>query len=91
MTSASAIMRLREWRRLTQLCFDARSGPTPVGRPACGQDVGASDACRRRIQLVNATDSPNISAGVLKPSVLRGLARAQTGHDATGCASISQG
>ena len=29
--------------------------------------------CRRRIQLVNATDSLNISAGVLKPSVLRGL------------------
>lgn len=31
------------------------------------------DAIVWRIQLVNATDSLNISAGVLKPSVLRGL------------------
>ena len=32
-----------------------------------------NDGSCGRIQLVNATDSLNISAGVLKPSVLRGL------------------
>ncbi len=32
-----------------------------------------TDVWSGRIQLVNATDSLNISAGVLKPSVLRGL------------------
>ncbi len=35
--------------------------------------AGAEDRYRRRIQPVDATHSLNISAGVWKPSVLRGL------------------
>jgi len=35
--------------------------------------IGGCRHCCGRIQRVNATDSLNISAGVLKPSVLRGL------------------
>ena len=44
-----------------------------VGTVTAGAEIAAKSTIELRIQLVNATRSLNISAGVWKPSVLRGL------------------
>ena len=65
----------------TCLWLAAHQNLTPLSAPTRSagssfdsrEPTFAQDRLWRRIQLVNATDSLNISAGVLKPSVLRGL------------------
>ncbi len=62
------------WRECTGVAgVHGRRSSSAEGRKAVGQDVTRDDCIRWRVQPVNATHWLNISAGVWKADVLRGL------------------